>query len=72
MNEIRVGDCVSVYFENVPNEYFCFVTYIPRNPGEWWQFKTQEGTVFNVLQFSKMVKHKMVIEEVVYEWMPDL
>jgi len=53
---IKKGDKVNVYWETIRAEFGLEVLYRPQDVGDCWGLARPDGTLVNVLLFSKMEK----------------
>lgn len=55
---ITEGDIVNIYWENIRAEFGVEVIEKPQEVGDWWNLKRKDGTLLNVISFSKMEQVK--------------
>lgn len=55
-DNIRVGDNVSIYFENCPCIFNVKVLYIPCQPGDYFTVKNKAGDIYKIQTFCYMKK----------------
>ena len=62
-NDIKVGDNVSVYFENCPCIFNAEVLYIPCQPGDCFTVKNKAGDIYKIQTFCYMKKTHFPIQD---------
>ena len=55
---IEIGSKVNVYFHGVDAIFNVEVLHIPKDVGDSWKFKTENGTHVNAILYSKMEEVK--------------
>lgn len=53
-DEIKIGDFVNIYWENITKEEYCKVLYIPCDTGDSWRLQRINGDIFYIMNFCKM------------------